>query len=130
MGVTLAGGAVRNEGVINAGLGTVNLVSGSKVTLNADSEGLIQVAVDGKVLDNVYDKEGKKVEFGVDNVGEINANGGKVYIEAAAAQDVFRKVIHQSGVVKAGSMVNKGGKIVLILQRRNCGEQGTLMRAG
>jgi len=113
MGVTLAGGAVRNEGVINAGLGTVNLVSGSKVTLNADSEGLIQVAVDGKVLDNVYDKEGKKVEFGVDNVGEINANGGKVYIEAEAAQDVFSKLINQSGVVKAGSMVNKGGKIVL-----------------
>jgi filamentous hemagglutinin family protein len=113
MGVTLAGGAVRNEGVINAGLGTVNLVSGSKVTLNADSEGLIQVAVDGKVLDNVYDKEGKKVEFGVDNVGEINANGGKVYIETEAAQDVFSKLINQSGVVKAGSMVNKGGKIVL-----------------
>jgi len=114
MGVTLAGGAVRNEGVINAGLGTVNLVSGSKVTLNADSEGLIQVAVDGKVLDNVYDKEGKKVEFGVDNVGEINANGGKVYIETEAAQDVFSKLINQSGVVKAGSMVNKGGKIVLV----------------
>ncbi|MFA5431050.1 MAG: filamentous hemagglutinin N-terminal domain-containing protein, partial [Candidatus Omnitrophota bacterium] len=113
-GVTLAGGAVRNEGVINAGLGTVNLVSGSKVTLNADSEGLIQVAVDGQVLENVYDKNGNKVEFGVDNVGEINANGGKVYIETEAAQNVFSKLINQSGVVKAGSMVNKGGKIVLV----------------
>jgi len=128
MGVTMAAGAVKNEGVINAGqLGTVNLVSGSKVTLNADNEGLIQVTVDGKVLDNVYDKEGNKVEFGVDNVGEINANGGKVYIEAEAAQDVFSKLINQEGVVNAGSMVNKNGKIVLVSKSEGVVENsGTL----
>ncbi|MFZ2384590.1 MAG: filamentous hemagglutinin N-terminal domain-containing protein [Candidatus Omnitrophota bacterium] len=132
MGVTLAGGAVRNEGVINAGpLGTVNLVSGSQVTLNADSEGLIQVAVDGQVLDNVYDKDGNKVEFGVDNVGQINANGGEVYIEAEAANDVFTKLINQEGVVKAGSMVNKGGKIVLVSNSEGIVENsGTLDVSG
>ncbi len=130
MGVTMAGGAVRNEGVINAGLGTVNLVSGSKVTLNADSEGLIQVAVDGKVLENVYDKDGNKVEFGVDNVGEINANGGKVYIETEAAQDVFSKLINQSGVVKAGSMINKGGKIVLVSNSEGIIQNTGILDAG
>jgi len=130
MGVTLAGGAVRNEGVINAGLGTVNLVSGSKVTLNADNEGLIRVAVDGKVLENVYDKDGNKVEFGVDNVGEINANGGKVYIETEAAQNVFSKLINQSGVVKAGSMVNKGGKIVLVSNSEGIIQNTGILDAG
>jgi len=132
MGVTMAAGAVKNEGVINAGqLGTVNLVSGSKVTLNADNEGLIQVTVDGKVLDNVYDKDGNKVEFGVDNVGEINANGGKVYIEAEAAQDVFSKLINQEGVINAGSMVNKNGKIVLVSKSEGVVENsGTLNVSG
>ena len=113
-GVTLIAGAVRNEGVINANLGTVNLVTGSEVTLNINNEGSIQVAVNKEVLSNVYDKDGNRVSIGVDNVGDINANGGQVYIEAEAANDVFDTLINQSGVVKAGSMVEKDGKIILV----------------
>jgi filamentous hemagglutinin family protein len=114
LGVSLVGGAVRNEGIINANLSTVNLVSGSEVTLNVNNTGSIQVVVDKKVLSQVHDQNGHKVNIGVDNVGEINANGGKVYIEAEAMQNVFETLINQEGVVKAGSMVNKDGKIILI----------------
>ncbi|MFA5145701.1 MAG: filamentous hemagglutinin N-terminal domain-containing protein, partial [Candidatus Omnitrophota bacterium] len=113
-GVTFLGGAIKNEGVINANLGTVNLVSGSEVTLNANNDGSIQVAVNKQVLNNVYDKDGNRVSIGVENVGSINANGGQVFIEAEAVNDVFDTLINQSGVVKAGSMVQKDGKIVLI----------------
>ncbi|MCX5700108.1 MAG: filamentous hemagglutinin N-terminal domain-containing protein [Candidatus Omnitrophica bacterium] len=114
MGVTLAGGAVRNDGVINANLSTVNLVSGREVTLNVNNEGSIQVALDKQVLSEVHDQNGNKVNIGVDNIGQINADGGRVYIQAEAMQGVFSKLINQEGVVKAGSMVNKDGKIVLI----------------
>jgi len=113
-GVTFLGGSIRNEGVINANLGTVNLASGSEVTLNANNDGSIQVAVNKQILSNVYDKDGNKVSIGVDNVGEINANGGQVYIQAEAVNDVFGTLINQAGVVKAGSMVEKNGKITLV----------------
>jgi len=113
-GVTFIAGAVKNEGVINANLGTVNLVSGSEVTLNINNEGSIQVAVNKEVLNNVYDKDGNRMSIGVDNVGDINANGGQVYIQAEAVKDVFDTLINQSGVVKAGSMVEKDGKIILV----------------
>ena len=116
MGVTLAGGAVRNEGVISANLSTVNLVSGQEVTLSVNNEGSIQAVVDKKVLNNVYDQGGNKVEAGVENLNEISANGGRVYIQAEAAQGIFERLINQEGVVKAGSMVEKNGKIILVAE--------------
>ena len=112
-GVTLAGGAVRNEGVINADLGTVNMVSGSEVTLKVNGDGSIQAVVNKAVLKNVYDKDNNRVTVGVDNVGDINAKGGQVFMEAEAVKDVFDTLINQQGVVKAGSMVNRNGKITL-----------------
>ncbi|MCX5715911.1 MAG: filamentous hemagglutinin N-terminal domain-containing protein, partial [Candidatus Omnitrophica bacterium] len=115
-GVTLMAGAVRNaaDGVINANLGTVNLVSGSEVTLNLTNNGSIQAVVNKEVLNNVYDKDDNRVTVGVENVGDIYANGGQVFMEAEAVNDVFTTLINQNGLVKAGSMVNKGGKIVLV----------------
>ena len=44
-----------------------------------------------------------RLMWGVDNVGEINANGGHVYIQAEAAQNVFGTLVNQAGIVKAGS---------------------------
>ncbi|MDD2702676.1 MAG: filamentous hemagglutinin N-terminal domain-containing protein, partial [Candidatus Omnitrophica bacterium] len=57
-GVTFLGGSVSNEGVINANLGTVNLISGSEVTLDVTNSGSIQATVNKEVLANVYDKDG------------------------------------------------------------------------
>ncbi|MDP8230581.1 MAG: filamentous hemagglutinin N-terminal domain-containing protein [Candidatus Gorgyraea atricola] len=112
--VTLAAGAVRNTGTINANLGTINLVSGDKVTLNIAGDGSIQAAVSEGVLDNVYDHNGSKVDIGVDNVGALNANGGTIYIETDAVNDVFDTLINQEGIARAGSMVERDGKIVLV----------------
>jgi len=113
-GVTFAGGAIKNAGTINAHLGTVNLVAGREVTLNIAGDGSIQAAVTQDLLDNVYDSEGRRVAIGVDNVGEITADGGEIRMEVGAVQDVFDTLINQEGVVRAGSMVERNGKIVLI----------------
>ncbi|MBU0547560.1 MAG: filamentous hemagglutinin N-terminal domain-containing protein, partial [Candidatus Omnitrophica bacterium] len=113
-GVTLIAGAVRNEGVISANLGTVNLVSGQEITLDVNGEGSIQATVNKTVLDNVYDKDGNKINVGVENTGIINVDGGQVYIAVEAVKDVFDNLINQEGVIKAGSMVQKEGKIVLV----------------
>ena len=113
-GVTLIAGALSNEGVISANLGTVNLISGKEVTLDINGEGSIQATVNKAVLNNVYDKEGNRINTGVKNTGTINATGGQVYIKAEAVKDVFDNLINQEGVIKAGSMVQRNGKIVLV----------------
>ena len=113
-GVTLMGGAVRNEGVINTDFGIVNLVSGKEVTLSINGEGSVQAAVTEKLLNNVYDQDGNKVDVGVENLGSITANGGKVYIQTEAVDGVFDTLVNQAGSVKAGEMVMRDGKIMLV----------------
>ncbi|MDP8216252.1 MAG: filamentous hemagglutinin N-terminal domain-containing protein, partial [Candidatus Kaelpia imicola] len=113
-GVTFASGAIRNTGSIKANLGVVNMISGKGVTLNVAGDGSIQAAVSQDLLNNVYDSDGRRVAVGVDNVGTIQADGGEIRIEVGAVQDVFDTLINQEGVVRAGSLVEKNGKIVLI----------------
>ncbi|MCF7893608.1 MAG: filamentous hemagglutinin N-terminal domain-containing protein [Candidatus Omnitrophica bacterium] len=111
--ITLAGGAVKNLGTIDVNLGTVNLVSGNQITLDVIGNGNIQAAVNQGLLDNVYDQDGNKVEVGVENIGEITADGGKIYMEADAISGVFDQLVNQEGIVRAGSLVEENGQIVL-----------------
>ncbi|MBU1007152.1 MAG: filamentous hemagglutinin N-terminal domain-containing protein, partial [Candidatus Omnitrophica bacterium] len=112
--ITLIGGAVQNLGTIRADLGTVNLAAGKGVTLNISGDGSIQAVVSEAILDNVYDQDGDRVAVGVENLGTISANGGSIYIEVEAVQDVFDTLVNQEGVIRAGSMVERDGKIVLV----------------
>ena len=113
-GVTMMGGAVKNLGVINVNLGNVNLISGEEVTLNVTGNGTIQAKVDKEILNNVYDQDGNRVNTGVENTGTITANGSNVYMETGAVKDVFDTLINQEGIIKAGSMVERDGKIILV----------------
>ena len=113
-GVVLAGGAISNLGAIRADLGTINLVAGSEVTLNIGGNGNIQAVVDEKILGNVYDQDNNKVNTGIENLGTLTADGGTVYMQVEAVQDVFDKLINQEGVVQAGSLIEREGKIILL----------------
>ena len=95
--VNLIGGGVRNEGVILATAGQVNLIAGKKVTMDFDGDGLLQFAVDQEILQNVHD-----LDDAVSNTGEINADGGSVLLQGKAARDVFSNVVNNEGVIKAG----------------------------
>ncbi|MGK0298086.1 MAG: filamentous hemagglutinin family protein, partial [Gammaproteobacteria bacterium] len=107
--ISLVGGAVKNEGLIYANAGSVNLVAGRKVTMDFDGDGLIQFAVDESILENVHD-----LGEAVSNTGEISAEGGAVLLQGSAAKDVFTNVVNNQGIIKAGSIENVGGKIRLI----------------
>ncbi len=113
-GISMLSGAIKNVGTIKADLGTINLVSGSEVTLNVSGDGSIQAALNQETLNNVYDENGNRVTVGVENLGAITADGGEIRIEAGAVQDVFDTLINQEGVVRAGSMVERDGKIILL----------------
>src|SRR5690606_17209606 len=75
--VTLVGQQVKNEGLISAKLGAVNLVAGKEAVITFDASGLVGVRITEEVLQN---------ELGIDaaviNSGEINAEGGRILLSA------------------------------------------------
>lgn len=107
--VTLMGGAVLNEGLIVAEYGQVNLAAGSAMSLDFDGDGLIRFQVDEALANTATD-----VQAAVDNSGSIRANGGEVLLTASAAQDVFTRLVNNSGHIEAGRIDNSGGTVRLI----------------
>ncbi|WP_347332961.1 filamentous hemagglutinin N-terminal domain-containing protein [Marinimicrobium locisalis] len=98
--VGLLGRRVRNEGVISAELGAVNLAAGKEAVVTFDDAGLIGVRISKEVLQE---------ELGVDsaliNKGEINAAGGRVLLTASTSQDIFSQAVNTGGVGHADSVV-------------------------
>ncbi|MGE3564505.1 MAG: filamentous hemagglutinin N-terminal domain-containing protein, partial [Gammaproteobacteria bacterium] len=107
--VALVGTSVANEGVIVATAGRVQLAAGEKVTVDFDGDGLLRFTVDEAVLENA-----KAIDDQVANTGQIVAEGGDVLITASAADGVFKNAINNSGVIRAGRVENRGGKVMLV----------------
>src|SRR5207249_4117067 len=112
--VALLGAAARNEGVIQAQLGSIALAAGRAATLDMRGDGLIQFVVSDAVAGNVISPDGKPLASYVSNTGTLQADGGMVTLQAKAAGDVIRSVVNQEGVVRATSLVNRGGVIKLL----------------
>ncbi len=77
--VTLLGKQVRNDGMIVAKLGAVNLAAGKAAVVTFDNAGLLGVRITKEVLQS---------ELGIDpavlNNGNINAEGGRILLTARA----------------------------------------------
>jgi filamentous hemagglutinin family protein len=112
--VALLGGQVENNGTISARLGKVGLAAGNKVTLDFAGDGLTNLRVDESVL-------GAQIRNG----GVIVSDGGEVQMTVAAANALGKSVINQDGIVRARSLVERGGKIVL-----DGGSQGQVLASG
>jgi len=101
--VVLIGPTVKNEGLIQARLGTVALAAGDKVTLSAGADGLLQIAVDGATVDTL-----------VENKQLIVADGGQVIMTSKAADALQASVVANSGTVRAQTIAQKNGRILLL----------------
>jgi filamentous hemagglutinin family protein len=112
--VALLGGQVENNGTISARLGKVGLAAGNKVTLDFAGDGLTNLRVDESVL-------GAQIRNG----GLIVSDGGEVQMTVAAANALGKSVINQEGIVRARSLVERDGKIVL-----DGGSQGQVLVSG
>ncbi|CAN7189771.1 filamentous hemagglutinin N-terminal domain-containing protein [Variovorax paradoxus] len=112
----LIGALVRNEGNINVARGSAGLVSGSRVTLDFEGDGLTKftVPLEGGLMNTsvasvqVTDPTTKAL---VMNTGTITADGGRVVLVGASG--LVQQVVNQSGTVRARSLVERGGEIVL-----------------
>src|SRR5438874_3859525 len=98
----LAGPQVRNDGVIVARAGTVALAAGDRVTLVMVGDGLIKVCVDQSALN-----------ASAINTGSIEADGGSVLLTARSANALLDTVVNNSGVIRANSLINRNGEIIL-----------------
>lgn len=92
---------VENEGVIEARLGKVQLVSGDTFTLDMAGDGLINVAV---TEDQVRE---------ISNSGQISADGGSIKLAVADAKDAVDALVVNTGSINANSVGMQNGKIVL-----------------
>ena len=116
----LVGPQVRNDGLIVARAGNVTLAAGDRVTLDLIGDGLISLSIDQAAFN-----------ASVVNKGRIEADGGTVLLAARSANALLDTVINNTGVIRANSLVERNGEIVL--DGGNAGvvvNSGTLSGAG
>ena len=98
----LVGPQVRNDGVIAARKGSVVLAAADRVMLDMVGDGLISISVDRAALN-----------ASVINTGRIEADGGTVLLAARSANALLDTVINNSGIIRANSLRERDGEIVL-----------------
>ena len=94
--------------------GTVVLAAGDRVSLDMVGDGLISVSVDQAALN-----------ASAINTGMIEAEGGKVLLTARSANALLDTVVNNGGTIRATSLIERNGEIVL-----DGGNAGAVMVAG
>lgn len=123
--VSLIGGQVENDGLIVANYGHINLDGADRAVLDFDGEGLINVQVTGALQ-----KRLNADEAAVTNKGKLQADSGTVVLQASAAKDLFTNLVNNEGVVSAGGISTRGGKVQLIASGGNTVTSGTIDVSG
>lgn len=123
--VSLIGGQVENDGVILANYGHINLDGADRAVLDFDGDGLINVQVTGALQ-----KRLNADEAAVTNKGKLQADSGTVVLQASAAKDLFTNLVNNTGVVEAGGITTRGGKVQLIASGGNTVTSGTIDVSG
>jgi trimeric autotransporter adhesin len=103
--------AVTNSGTLVTTKGTTGMVVGEEITLNIDPGGLVALKVDKSAWNAM-----------ITNSGVIEADGGTVVITTLAAGELLASVVNNSGKVRASSMTERDGAIVI--------EGGTIINTG
>ena len=98
----LIGPQVINDGVIIAQRGTVTLAAADRVSLDLIGDGLISINVEQAAMN-----------ASVLNSGSIEADGGRVLLTARSANALLDTVINSTGIIRANSLVERNGEIVL-----------------
>ena len=112
--IALSAPGVVNQGTITARLGTVHLSSAERLTVDFSGDGLVRFAVNGAIAGVPLDSAGQPLAARVSNEGRISADGGEVTLTARAVADVLTRVVNNSGVIEARSLVDRGGVVSLI----------------
>ncbi|MBN3761800.1 filamentous hemagglutinin N-terminal domain-containing protein [Burkholderia sp. Ac-20365] len=100
--IVLLGGSVSNSGTVSARLGTVALGAGNDITVDFAGDGLTTLKIN----------EGAAHAL-IGNTGTLAADGGLVVMSAQTADALAAVVINQQGIIRAQSLAERNGRIVL-----------------
>ena len=100
--IALLGGTVSNSGTVSAKLGTVALGAGSDITLDFAGDGLTTLKINQGAASAL-----------IGNTGTLAADGGTVVMSAQTADALAGTVINQQGIVRAQSLTEHDGHILL-----------------
>ena len=103
--VALVGPAVVNDGTLSANKGDALLAAGNKVTLRLEGGSLLGYTMDLGSVNALVDNTAG---------GVISANGGRVVLEARAADALSKAVVNHAGVIEARTLDRSKGNIMLI----------------
>lgn len=112
--VAFVGNTVSNQGSIAAHGGSAALGAGGSVQLTMADNHLLSFEVDGSAYQAL-----------ADNGGLIQADGGKVFLSSQAKDSLFSTVVNNTGIIRAQTVANQEGSIVLL-----GGASGTAQVAG
>jgi filamentous hemagglutinin family protein len=115
--IALLAPQVRNEGVIRTTMGTSLIGAGDEITLNISNNSLLSYTIDKGAVNAL-----------AENRQLIHADGGQVFMGAKAADALSTAVVNNTGIIKAGRVVNEGG--VISLQGDYVSQTGTLDASG
>ena len=130
--VCLFSQAIRNEGTIQAQLGTIAIAAGEAITMTTvdlDDRGTIFVGIDKAVESEILGPDGKKLNNAIENTstGTISANGGTVLLTAKILNKIFDHAINNAGVIEARTLTTgENGEIKLIVEGAPVINTGTI----
>lgn len=110
--ISLLGRRVENSGLIEAQAGRVNLVSGERLVIDFEGDGLLRYAVADAAL-----------------AEQLSANEAAILMSSGAAEALRTEVVN-SGTVRAGAIERQGGAIRLIAAGGYAFNRGTLDATG
>jgi filamentous hemagglutinin family protein len=123
--VALIAPNVRNDGVIQANMGTVALAGAQTASIDMYGDNLYSFALD---KETTAAAQGSKAA--VENNGIVSVGGGKVLLTAKVAKGVVDNVINNTGIIEASSSHLEGGTVVLDGGDGNVNVSGTINASG
>jgi filamentous hemagglutinin family protein len=109
--IALVGGAVRNDGMIQANYGRVVLAAGESFSMSFGGDDMIGFSIDAGVSRRAVDRNGNSIADGVSHTGTITSK--QVLISAKAASGVLDNAINMRGIVNVRSVYKSGGEIII-----------------
>jgi filamentous hemagglutinin family protein len=106
--IALIARSVNNEGRLSARFGSVLLGAGDQATMDMGGDGLLRLSVDKGAA-----------RAAIRNTGSIQADGGMAILSAQAADDLAGTAVNNTGLVRAQTVENRGGTIVLLAGKHN-----------
>lgn len=105
--IAFIGEQVSNHGHLSSNGGNISLAAGSEVSLSFAGAQLLSLDIAQSTLNNL-----------VDNQGLIQAEGGRVLMNAGAKESLLASVVNNDGVIEANSVGEHNGEIILLAGMR------------